>query len=148
MRSNLLSCARLGVLAMLTAACGGQVAVQSHDKVPVTIRAACSGSQVRLVVEPSAAHFKHTGWSWNLHHQGPTDVAWALDTASTPDSVTIAADAAWPFDSATTFSVGKGTPRTRLGKDTQDKGHYRYTVTVACPNGGPTAIFDPDVWVD
>jgi len=107
--------------------------------------ATCTGNQVKLVVDPSTVHFRHTG---GIHHQAPTDVDWTLVAASTPDSVTITADAAWPFDSATTFPVGKGATRTRPGKGNQDKGHYRYTVTVACPNGGPTAIFDPDVWVD
>ena len=79
--------------------------------------------------------------------RGPTDVDWTLDPASNVD-VTLAADAAWPFNDPTTFPVGNGATHTAVGKDKQDKGHYRYTVTVACPNGGPTAIFDPDVWVD
>jgi len=144
MRSNLLGCARLGVLAMLTAACSGSLAVRTHDNRQVKMTATCTGNQVKLVVDSSSVHFKHTG---GIHRQVPTDVGWTLDPASN-GAVTLAADAAWPFNDPTTFPVGNGATHTAVGKDKQDKGHYRYTVTVACPNGGPTAIFDPDVWVD
>lgn len=108
--------------------------------------ATCTGNQVKLVVDSSTVYFKHTR---SYPHRGPTDVDWTLaDAPGSVDSVTLAADDGWPFTDATTFPVGKGTTHHAVGKDTQDKGHYRYTVTVACPNGGPTAIFDPDVWVD
>lgn len=147
MRSSLLGCARLVVLAMLTASCSRSGFSRSHGMRQVTVTAECTGNQVRIVVDPSSVHFKHTGGIWPFH-QAPTDVNWTLVAASTADSVTIKADAAWPFDSATTFPVIRGTTRNRPGKENQDAGTYRYTVTVACPNGGPTAIFDPDVWVD
>ncbi len=143
MRSKLPQCARLVAVVVFAAACSSSRSVQtSHRQVPVIITATCSTNQVKLAIDSSTVQFHHTS-SVNPS----TDVEWTLGSGSNVN-VTITPDAAWPFDGTPPFPVQNGTPYKAVGKATQAKGHYRYSVTVVCPNGGPTAIFDPDIWVD
>lgn len=143
MRSKLPQCARLAAFAILATACSKGATPTLQGPATVNVLATCSANQVRVAVDPSTVRFRHTGGG-----QGPTNVDWRLDPSSSVDSVSITPDsAAWPFDGSPPFHARKGTPYHGVGKPTQNPGHYRYSVTVACP-GGLTAIFDPDIWVD
>ena len=143
MRSKLPQCARLATFAIFAAACSPRATPTTHGLAKVTVLATCSANQVKVAVDPSTARFHHTGGP-----QGPTDVDWSLDPASNVDVVSITPDGTtWPLDGAPPFQAHKATPYHGVGKPTQNTGHYRYSVTVACPNG-LTAIFDPDIWVD
>lgn len=143
MRSKLPQCARLTAFAIFAAACSAKETPTLQGPATVNVLATCSANQVRVAVDPSTVRFRHTGGG-----QGPTDVEWTLDPSSSVDVVSVAPDAAaWPLDGTPPFQPRKGTPYRGRGKSTQTTGHYRYSVTVACPNG-LTAIFDPDIWVD
>ena len=135
--------ARFLIIASFATACSSRSALSSHRHAQVTVSATCSANQVRLAIESSTVQFHHT----NVFNP-PTDVEWRLDASSNVDGVTITPDGPWPFDGNPPFPVSKATSYNGVGKPTQDKGRYRYSITVACPNGGPTAIFDPDIWVD
>lgn len=145
MRSTLPQWARLVAFALFGAACGPKAIQTGHGRAPVTVKATCSGNQVTLAVNPSTVQFRRTGVG-----QPPTDVNWTLDPSSNVDDVGMTPDAEWPLEapSPPPFHARRGAPYLGVGKPTQTTAHYRYSVTVICPNGGPTAIFDPDIWVD
>ena len=145
MRRALPQCARLVALAVFAAACSPKTpAAVAHGRAPVNVTATCSGNQITVAVDPSTVTFTHTGGG-----QQPTDVNWTLAQSSNVDSVTITPDAPaqWPFDSTPPFHARKARPFLAPGKDSQPPGHYRYSLTVTCPNGN-SAVFDPDIWVD
>ena len=144
MRRMLSQCARLLPMVLVAAACRAG-ATRAHERTqPVNVNVTCSGNQIKIVVNPSRVTFKHTGGIWP---HGPTDVPWALDARADVPQVTIAPDGEWPFESPTPPAVPRGNSSVGVGRASQAKGMYRYSITASCP-GGPTGIFDPDIWVD
>ena len=146
MRSTLPQCARLVVGVMLTAACRGPASVQAHGQVTVNITVTCAPNQITFAIDSSSVIIHHTGLG-----KPPTDIDWALDGNSSVTSVSIMPEVAtaWPLNGNPPFTPNKSNPYHGVGKGTQSRGHYRYSVTATCPGpGGPTGIFDPDIWVD